>query len=259
MSALNALTGRDRMVLLVVVIAAAVVGTWLLVVQPKRSEASQLGNQLKVAQAQLASAQSAVQAGLAAKHQFAASYTEMARLGEAVPADDNVPSMILQLQNAAATDQVDFRTLNVSAPSSTTTAAVSASTTQAVTATLPPGAAVGPAGFPIESFTFNFRGNFFHLSSFLGRVQGFVVVKHNDVIVSGRLLAFNAISLGPGPAGFPQISATISATAYLVPASQGVMAGATASGPSSGSQSQNTSTPSTGSNTPAAVAIAPIR
>jgi type II secretory pathway pseudopilin PulG len=261
MRALNALTPRDRMVLLVVVIAAAIVGVWLLVIAPKRSEASKLGDQLKVAQSQLASAQSEVQAGLAAKAHFAVSYTQMARLGEAVPADDNVPSMILQLQNAATTDHVDFRTLSVSGDSSSSTTATAASTAQAVTASLPPGATVGPAGFPIESFTFNFRGNFFHLSSFLGRVQKFVVVNNNNVVVSGRLLAFNAISLGAGPAGFPQISATISATAFLVPATQGVMAGATANGPSSSgtSQSENTSSSSSGSNTPAAVATSPIR
>ena len=258
MRALNNLTGRDRTVLLVVVIAAAIVGAWLLIIQPKRSQASDLGNQVKVAQAQLTSAQQAVQAGLAAKNQYPSSYTELARLGEAVPADDNVPSMILQLQNAATTDHVDFRTLNVSGDSSSSSTATAA-TAQAVTATLPPGAAVGPAGFPIESFTFNFRGNFFHLSSFLGRVEHFVIVKNHNVTVSGRLLSFNAISLGAGPEGFPQISATISATAYLIPASQSVMGGGTPSGPSSsGSTSENTSTSSTGSNTPAAVAT-PIR
>ena len=146
--------------------------------------------------------------------------------------------------------------------SSSSAAATPASTTQAVTAALPPGAAVGPAGFPIESFTFTFRGNFFRLSSFLGRVQRFVVVKNHQTTVAGRLLSFNAISLGAGPSGFPQIAATISATAYLVPASQGVMAGATAAGPSSsssGSTSESTSSSSSGGATPAAVATSPIR
>jgi hypothetical protein len=262
-SALRALTPRDRMVLTVVVVAAAIIGTWLLVIAPKRSEASKLDDQLKTAQTELQKAQQQVQAGLAAKSSFASSYTELARLGEAVPGDDNVPSMILQLQNAASTDHVDFRTLNVSADSSGSSAAVpTASTTQAVTASLPPGATVGPAGFPIESFTFTFNGNFFHLSSFLGRVQRFVVVRNTQVGVSGRLLSLNAISLGPAPAGFPQITATISATAYLVPASQGVMVGATANGPSTGSSSstsETASTSSSGTSTPAAVLTSPIR
>ncbi len=254
------MTTRDRIVLVVVAIAAAIVGTWLLVIGPKRSEASKLGDQLAVAQTQLQTAQQQVQAGLAAKRQFAASYTQMARLGEAVPADDNVPSMILQLQNAAASDRVDFRSLNVTTSSGASTSApVPASTAQAVTASLPPGATVGPAGFPIESFIFTFRGNFFHLSDFLGRVQRFVIVKHNNVTVGGRLLSFDAISLGASPSGFPQITATIAATAYLVPASQGTMAGATTSGPSSSSQSVSTSGSSSATTAPAAVATLPIR
>ena len=260
------MTTRDRIVLVVVAIAAAIVGTWLLVIGPKRTEASKLGDQLKVAQTQLQTAQQQVQAGLAAKSQFAASYTQMARLGEAVPADDNVPSMIVQLQNAAASDRVDFLSLSVSASSGASTGTstgtsttVPASTAQAVTASLPPGAIVGPGGFPVQPFIFTFRGNFFHLSDFLGRVQRFVVVKHNNVTVSGRLLSFDAISLGAGPSGFPQITATIAATAYLVPASQGVMAGATSTGPSSSPQSVSTSGSSSATTAPAAVATSPIR
>ena len=259
MSALRALTSRDRMVLVVVLLAVVSIGTWLLVIQPKRSEASKLGDELKAAQTQLLTAQQQVQAGLAAKRGFAASYTQMARLGEAVPADDNVPSMILQLQNAASSDRVDFRTLNLGGGSGTTSsAAVSATAAQAATAPLPPGATIGPAGFPIESFTFTFRGSFFDLSAFMGRIQRFVVVRKNTVTVSGRLLSLNAISLGAGPSGFPQITATIAATAYLVPAAQGVMAGATSSGPSS-SQSVTTSGSSPATSTPAAVATSPIR
>jgi type II secretory pathway pseudopilin PulG len=261
-------TGRDRIVLIVVLVAAAIVGSWLLVIQPKRSEAGKLGDQLKAAQAQLQSAQAQVQEGEAAKSSFASNYTTMARLGEAVPADDNVPSLIYQLQSAASAARVDFRDLAVSpgAGGSTTSAfpQSSPSAAQAATAALPPGATVGSAGFPIEPFTFTFRGNFFHLADFLGRVQRFVVANNNRVSVSGRLLTLNAISLGAGPQGFPQITASISANAYLVPASQGVMAGATTAGPAAAAVSTTTTTPSSGAtptsstSTPATAAPAAV-
>jgi type II secretory pathway pseudopilin PulG len=255
-------TGRDRMVVMIVAIAAAIVGSWVLVIQPKRSQASKLGDQVKAEQSQLQSAQASVRDAEAAKSSFASSYTAMARLGEAVPADDNVPSLIFQIQSAASATHVDFRDLSLNGGSSGAAGpAGSASAAQAATAALPPGATVGPAGFPIEPFTFTFRGNFFHLSDFLGRVQRFVVATNKNVSVSGRLLTLNAISLGAGPAGFPQITASISATAYLVPGSQGVMAGATPTGPSStslptsASPSASSSTPAT--STPAAVAAPP--
>jgi hypothetical protein len=126
--------------------------------------------------------------------------------------------------------------------------------TQSSTATLPPGATVGPAGFPTEPFTFTFRGNFFHLADFFNRLQRFVVATNNRVSVSGRLMTLNAITLGPGPEGFPQITALISATTFLVPPGQGLLNGATPNGPAGGSSSRSVSTPT--ASTPAAPAVA---
>ncbi len=253
------MTARDRNVIGIVLSLIAVVAVWLLVIQPKRDQASKLGNQIATAQSQLDQARQQVAAGLAAKSEFAKDYTTIARLGEAVPADDNVPSMIVQLQHAATVTGVDFRALQLNPASGSTTApATSASAAQSSTATLPPGAAVGPAGFPIEPFTFTFNGNFFHLSSFFNRLEHFVVVTNKGLAVSGRLMSLNAISLGPSQAGFPSITATISATTYLVPASEGVLNGATPSGPSaSGTRVSSSSSASTGSTAAPAATVTP--
>ena len=97
-------TARDRTVIGVVLSLIAVVAVWLLVIQPKRDQASKLGNEIATAQSQLDQARQQVAAGLAAKSEFAKDYTTLARLGEAVPADDNVPSLIIQLQHAASRD-----------------------------------------------------------------------------------------------------------------------------------------------------------
>jgi hypothetical protein len=227
------MTSRDRSVILGVLAVAAIVAMWLMVIQPKRDQAAKLGSKVTSVQSQLASARTEVAAGEASRTTFEGQYAELARLGEAVPQDDDVPSLIVQLQSAANGADVDFRSLQLtpsgSSPVSTT------STSQSVTAQLPPGAAVGPAGFPMEPFTFTFQGNFFHLAKFFRRLQSFVVATNKHVSVSGRLMTLNAISFNPGPSGFPQISASISATTYLVPASQGTENGATPSGPGSSS------------------------
>jgi hypothetical protein len=256
-------TKRDRIVVAVVVALAAVLGSWLLVISPKRDQASKLGSQIKAEQAQLATAQGELASGEAARHAYASSYTALVRLGEAVPADDNVPSLIYQIQGAAQAARVDFRDLvlapGASGPSAPATPVSSPSAAQAATATLPPGATVGPAGFPIEPFTFTFRGNFFHLANFFGRLQRFVSASNKRVLVSGRLMTLNGITLGPGPKGFPQIAAQISATTYLVPAAQGVVNGASPTGPSPSSSTQSVSTPSTPTPAPAAVVATPVR
>jgi hypothetical protein len=245
-------TARDRLIITVVALVGLVVGGWLLVIEPKRNEASKLGGQIASAQNQLASARALVAQGEAARHAFAANYTELARLGEAVPPNDNVPSLIYQLQAAASRTDVDFRTLSLGASS---TSAPAAAAGAASGATLPPGATVGPAGFPTEPFTFTFQGNFFHLANFFGRLERFVVANNNKVSVSGRLMTLNAITLGAAPQGFPQITASISATTYLVPASQGLEAGATPTGPGA-SAGQTVSTSASSSSTPAPAAVA---
>jgi hypothetical protein len=278
-------TTRDRTVIVVVGLVVAIVAAWLVVIGPKRSQASKLGSQVSAIQTQVNTARATVSQDEAARASFARSYAEIARLGEAVPADDDVASMLVQVQSAASQARVDFRALTLqpqsgsstpapapapsssssssSPSSSSSSSSTSSSTTPASTSTaastgtdssLPPGAAVGPAGFPTENFTLTFGGNFFHLSDFFKRLEAFVRLTNRHVFVSGRLLTLNAITLGPGAGGFPQMNASISATTYLVPAAQGLTAGATPAGPSNA----GATSPASGSANPSTVAPATV-
>ena len=267
------MTGRDRIVLIVVGVVAAIAASWLLVISPKRDQASKLQTQIQNVQTSLSSAQAQLAQAESARSVFRSSYATMVKLGEAVPTDDDVPSLIYQIQSAASAAHVDFRGLTLNpagtggpAPAPTPPAGTGASSTApastAPTAVLPPGAGIGPAGFPIEPFTFTFQGNFFHLADFFGRLERFVVATNRRVSVSGRLLTLDAINLTPGAAGFPQIAASVSATTYLLPTNEGLLAGATPSGPApAGSQPVSTSsapTSSTSSSAPPAAAVAPL-
>ena len=252
---------RDRTILAVIALAAAIIGPWLLIVQPKRDQAAKVQTQINSVQSQLASIRSQLAAGNQARAAFSSSYTSLVRLGEAVPTDDNTPSLIVQLQAAAKASKVDFQSLTFNAgqggtgPAPTPASSSSSSSTKSAAAALPPGATIGSAGFPIEPFTFTFQGSFFHLAGFLGRLQRFVVANNQNVWVSGRLMSLNAITLGPA-SGSPQVTATISATTYLLPASQGLLNGATPAGPAT-STTQTVSNSSPTSSTPPAVVTAP--
>ena len=253
------MTARDRIVLMVVLAIAAVAASWMLVIQPRRAQASKLGTQVTSEQSQLDSARAEISQGEAARRSFPTNYTQIVRLGEAVPADDNVPSLIYQIQGAATTAHVDFRSLQVTGGSGSTSTSSSSSSGSSSTAALPPGVTVGAAGFPAEQFQFQLQGNFFNLSKFFNRLQQFVVAGKNQLSIRGRLMTVNAISFGAAPQGFPQITATVSATTYLVQPSQGLLAGATTAGPA-GTSSQATSGSSTSSSsTPAAAAaVTPV-
>ncbi len=250
------MTTRDRTVIMVVLALGAIVAGWLLMVSPKRSQASALGGQITSVQSQLTSARSQVAAGEEARTAFAGQYAQLARLGEAVPPSDDIPSLIYQVQSAAQAAHVSLRALQLSPGSSSsspsTSASSSSSSSTASSSTLPPGAAVGAAGLPTDQFTFTLAGNFFNLANFFNRVQNFVVSSNNHLLISGRLMTINAISLAPGSNGFPQITANVSATTYIVPPTQGPTDGATAAGPGTTSSQPQTSTSGSSSSTPAA-------
>lgn len=238
------MTLRDRAMVLALVFAALAAGGWFLVLAPMRDEAGNLGAQIDTQRQTIASSQSDLAAGAQAQREYARDYATVARLGAAVPDDDNVASLIVQVQQAATATNVDFRSLKVGQGSGASAPAPppptppasggSAAATQATTATLPPGASVGPAGFPTMPFAFTFTGNFFHLSDFVGRLERFLVVRNRQVSVSGRFMTIDGIGLDAAPQGFPHIQASVAATTYLLPANQGLTNGATPSGPAAG-------------------------
>ena len=108
------MTARDRIVIVIVLAVGAIVAGWFFVVSPKRSQASNLSTQVSSEQAQLSSAQNLVAAGTSARRAFAGQYAQLARLGEAVPPDDDVPSLIVQVQAAAQESHVSFKGLQLS-------------------------------------------------------------------------------------------------------------------------------------------------
>ena len=94
----------------------------------------------------------------------------------------------------------------------------------------PPGVqAATAAGFSVMPFTLQFEGKYLSLSAFFSELQKFVKVSNEKVDVTGRLLRVENFTLSPGK--YPQLTAAIGATSYLVPAAQGVTGGATPQGP----------------------------
>lgn len=279
------MTGRDRIVVIVIGAALLLAGFWFLALAPKRKEASDLAALVVTQEQRLTAAKGQVVAAEQARARYDADYAAVAALGQAVPADDDVPSLIVQVDRAAEREGVSFRSLALDASGSAqqpsapapapapapaapaegtekgkddAAAAPAASTpapaTQTAAATLPPGASVGAAGFPTMPFTFEFTGSFFRLEDFFDRVNSFTTVRTSgDLLVRGRLLAVDSFDLKAAPSGFPKIAASVHATAYVLPPGEGLTAGATAQGPAGSTEATGGGAPaSTGSAAPAA-------
>jgi hypothetical protein len=272
-------TTRDRLVIVGVLLAAAIAGFWFLGLAPKRKEATALQAQIATERQKLTSAQQRAAEARTAKARYNSDYAVVASLGKAVPKSDALPSLVYQLQSVARSARIDFTSLKISGgggqgpvpaaaapaatggatasatPSAGASAAPAASTpstpstpapaTQAATATLPPGAVVGSAGFPTMPFSFVFSGTFFDMERFLGDVQRFVRVDGKDVDVRGRLLSVDGFGLVAGPGGFPNVKASVVATAYLRTAADDEVSAAAPAAASDGSATPGAATPST--------------
>jgi hypothetical protein len=243
-------TARDRTVLIVVGILALLGGFWFLAIGPKRKEATDVSAQVSSAQSRLDTAQASAASAESARKQYSTDYATVARLGKAVPVDDDMPSLVYQLSHTAKVNHVDFRAIKLTssgavaaAPTGTAAAVASATgktdataTTTAATITpaLPPGAVVGAAGFPTMPFSFDFNGSFFNMQRFLKAIDGLTAVRGKNINVKGRLLTVDGVGLKAGPKGFPDVDATVAVTAYLLPSDEGLTAGATVATPTTG-------------------------
>jgi hypothetical protein len=228
-------TRRNTLLLVAAASVAAVCAYFMLVLSPKREEAAAIDKKITAQQSALAQAEAEVATYEDARGNYRANYAMVARLGKAVPADDDVRSLLVQVNSAAGRSGVDFRTINVGGggAASAPAAAPGSKTPAAEQKAPPPGATpVGTAGFSTMPFSFAFKGSFFELGKFFNRMDRFVAVRNGGLDVTGRLMLLNSITLTPDTdKGFPMLNAEVSANSYLLPASEGLTGGATATSP----------------------------
>jgi len=248
---------RTNPILLAVVAGvAAFAAFWYLALGPQRERASTLEAQVAVKRAELDDAEAKVVQYEAARGSYRVNYGRLVRLGKAVPADDDVRSLVVQLETAAHRTGVDFRSVELDTAASPTAPTAPAT---AGASTTPPGAvAVGTAGFSAMPFRFTFRGRFGNLSGFFSRLERFVTAQDQRLRVTGRLLRVESVKLATDDTkGWPYIKAEIGASSYLVPPTQGLLGGATPQGPAATTVAGPAAAPATQSATAGGAAAIP--
>jgi len=227
------MTTRDRMVLIAVVVLVLLAGGWVLVVSPERSKAGAEQAQVQSARQQLETAKSQANSARAAEQRYNAAYSSVVSLGKAVPPAEEVPSLIYQLELASDQHDIEFASISTGSSGGSGSGSSSAAAAAAASAT--------PSAFTPMPFTFVFRGSFAGLAHLLGGIDGFAQRSTaGQLTVNGRLLTIQGADItvensgsgeSSGSGGSGVLTATITATAYVLPASQGLTGGATAAGP----------------------------
>jgi Type II secretion system (T2SS), protein M len=244
------MTGRDRMVIVVLGALAALAAVFILLVSPEKHRAAQVSAQAETARSELSSAATKLAEAQQDEKRYAEAYASIVSLGQAVPAEREVSSLVYELDHASTNDKVNFESI---------AAGGGGSTTSSTPATAAASAAAG--GFEQLPFTFTFQGTYEELYKLMGRLQGFTVSNPDgSVKVNGRLLSIQGVSLDSGAStaasgsGGGELKATVTATAYVLPAGQTLTSGASGAAPSGATQASSTGS-STGSaaTTPAIV------
>lgn len=256
-----------RPIIAIIAVAAAAIAFWTLALSPKRDEADKLGAQIETLNAGVQQAQSELAQATVAQRSFPAAYHQLVELGQAVPAGDETPSLLVELEALAASTGVKFESIALTgegeiAPSTTppsTESTEGSSTGVPAAEVIPPteveaslqplGASIGSAGLDVMPYTLDFKGNFFQIAQFVGKVDGLVRTGSSRMTVDGRLVTINGFSLSPtteeegeGSTGGPtKLTASFSVTTYLTPPGQGVTAGASPAAPASESSTQTVS------------------
>jgi hypothetical protein len=243
------MTRRDRYIVTVVALLGVVGAYWLLALSPKRAESTKLDKDIASARQELDKSKQEKVQFAQAQLEFPRMYASLGRLGKAVPPDEDVPSLLVQLNHAAAQANVNFKSVELklegaaaaaaapppppaaapgeAAPAGEATPAGATGATGATgaadaTGTTPPAAA--PPEFKALPFEYKFEGSFSNLEALIHNITRLVDRRNQELAIAGRLVTIQGFSMKRG-------KVTLVATSYLLPADQGLFAGATPQGP----------------------------
>jgi Tfp pilus assembly protein PilO len=225
--------------------AAAAAAYWYLALAPKRDEVAKLDTEIAQKQMAVQTAESTAANYESTRQAYSKNYATVVRLGKAVPADDDVRSLVVQLDASAERAKIDFSNISLTDVASSQGAAADA--------------AAASSTFVTQPFSFAFQGSFFRLSEFFHQLDRFVQVSGDNIGVTGRLLRIETFKLTPQGETADSLKADVGATSYSLPQSEGLTAGATSQGPAGATATAGSSSAKTASaTTPTTTATAGV-
>jgi hypothetical protein len=153
------LTDRDRKIVLLLVPILVLGAYWFLLLTPKREEAATAGQELAAQEQRRDDAQVRAASLSGARTDFAADYAELVRLGKAVPTVVDMPTVLVQLEDAARGTGIRFTRITaqereaaaVPAPPGSDSGGANPATAGGTPAQSSPGAAGESAGNAVSS------------------------------------------------------------------------------------------------------------
>ena len=162
-------------------------GFWFMLVAPKRALVGEL--KAEAAEAEL-SVTAARTAATAPPDTQPIAVANIFRLAKAMPADTDMPGILLELARIADETGITFQSIT-------------------------PQASTVEGDYQVVPIGLSFDGNFYELSDLLFRLRTLVGVRHGELEAKGRLFSVETIDFVEGTEGFPELTANLTLNAYV--------------------------------------------
>lgn len=208
---------------------------WFVLVSPQRGRASKLGGEIAVVEQQIGEARAAA---IAADDSEPIRNADLFRLAKAMPADNDIAGVLLELSRVAQETGIDFEQIV-------------------------PQPTISAGAFRAQPIDLVFVGNFYSLSDFLYRIRNLVAVKGGELHATGRLFSVDKVQFAEADSHFPNIKAQLSVSAFLYGQTAGAgapvppAAPATTSTDTTSTDTTATTTEPTGTTAPSAAGATP--
>jgi type IV pilus assembly protein PilOP len=160
---------------------------WFVLVSPQRSRVASLDVEIVQVEQQISESRAAQLQSSGAQPIRSA---DLFRLTKAMPADNDIAGVMLELSRVAAETGIVFESIK---PQATSAAGANRA----------------------QSIDLVFTGNFYSLSDFLYRLRNLVSVQKGRLLANGRLFAVEKLAFSESPSGFPSIRAFLTVSAFL--------------------------------------------
>lgn len=180
---------RQVPVTLVVALALVIVAgmAYFMLIRPQRAESARLDEEIATLEQKVDAALAASRAG---DTRAAVSVAEVFELAKAIPGEEDMAGIILELDSVAAAAGTRFLSIT-------------------------PGAPAEKDGYRAIPISLTFEGSYYDLTDFVFRLRNLVAVRDGDLAVQGRLFTLDSLDLHAAPEGFPQIEAVLTVSAYV--------------------------------------------
>jgi type IV pilus assembly protein PilO len=202
-------------VLVLPVLLLVVLAGYFLLIKPKQDAAGKLSDEIASLETQVAVAMAAQRQP--ADDESAIQVADVFQVTKAMPDDDDVPGILLELNSVASASGIEFLSI------------------------APQSAAVR-SGYTALPINLSFEGNYYDLVDFLFRLRNLVSVRDGELEADGRLYSLDTLSMAEGPGGFPEIAASLTVTAFYYSTAPPA-ATATPAAPATTDTSATTTTP----------------